>query len=112
MNRDYSLGYVRGFADTHGSLHLIGRKQKDQVAITFRSLDEGVLDELARHLNTLGYEFKRYRQSPGDKKQAQHMLRIHKQDEVRKFCREIGFRRADRAKRARDFLAQETSQAG
>ncbi len=55
MSEDYSLGYVRGFADTHGSLHLIGKKQLNHRAITFRSLDETVLDELALHLDVLGY---------------------------------------------------------
>ncbi len=102
----YSLGYVRGLADTHGSLHIISEKAKNNMAITFRSLDESVLDELALHLRVLNYEFKRYVQSPGVNKKAQHMLRIHKQDEVRRFCNEVGFRRRDRAKRAIKFLAE------
>ena len=76
---------ARGLADTHGSLHLISSKSKNQRAITFRSLDEAVLDELSIHLDILGYEYKRYTQSPGDGKQAQHILRIHKQTEVRRF---------------------------
>ena len=101
---DYSLGYVRGLADTHGSLHHLGKKHLNHRAITFRSIDLAVLDELARHLEVLGYEFKRYVQAPGDEKQAQHMLRIHKQDEVRRFCREVRFRRRDRARRASEFL--------
>jgi hypothetical protein len=106
VTEDYSLGYVRGLADTHGSLHLISDEQSNQRAITFRSLDEAVLDELALHLDVLGYEYKRYVQAPGDEKQSQHMLRIHKQDEVRRFCEEVGFRRTDRAKRAAQFLEQ------
>ena len=105
-SKDYSLGYVRGLADTHGSLHIIGEKAKNNMAITFRSLDESVLDELALHLRVLKYEFKRYVQSPGDNRKAQHMLRIHKQDEVRRFCEEVGFRRKDRADRASKFLAE------
>ena len=103
---DYSLGYVRGLADTHGSLHLISLRAKNNLAITFRSLDEMVLDELALHLDILGYEYKRYVQAPGEESQAQHMLRIHKQDEVRRFCTEVGFRREDRAERASKFLAE------
>ena len=103
---DYSLGYVRGLADTHGSLHIISEKAKNNMAITFRSLDESVLDELALHLRVLNYEFKRYIQSPGVNKKAQHMLRIHKQAEVRRFCEEVGFRRRDRAERASKFLAE------
>jgi hypothetical protein len=110
MGRDYSLGYVRGLADTRGSLHRIGRKRSAQMAITFRAVDESVLDELALHLDVLGYEFKRYQQSPGTKDRTQHMLRIHKQADVRRFCGEVGFRRADRAGRAREFLAHEASQ--
>ena len=106
MSGDYSLGYVRGFADTHGSLHHIGKKHLNHRAISFRTVDEGVLDELALHLDVLGYEYKRYIQSPGDEKQAQHILRIHKQEEVRRFCEEVGFRRKDRAKRAKQFLEQ------
>ena len=105
ISEKYSLGYVRGLADTHGSLHLISDEQTNQRAITFRSLDEAVLDELALHLDVLGYEYKRYVQAPGDEKQSQHMLRIHKQEEVRRFCKEIGFRREDRARRADEFLA-------
>ena len=104
MNKDYSLGYVRGFADTHGSLHHIGKKHINHRAITFRSIDEGVLDELALHLAALGYEYKRYVQASGDEKQAQHIVRIHKQAEVRRFCAEVGFRREDRARRAAEFL--------
>ncbi len=103
---DYSLGYVRGLADTHGSLHLISPRAKNNLAITFRSLDEIVLDELALHLDILGYEYKRYVQAPGEGKQAQHMLRIHKQNEVRRFCMEVGFRREDRAERASKFLTE------
>ena len=109
MSKDYSLGYVRGFADTHGSLHHIGKKHLNHRAITFRSIDEAVLDELTLHLEVLGYEYKRYVQAPGDEKQAQHILRIHKQAEVRRFCEEVGFRRIDRARRASDFLANGTS---
>ena len=105
-SEDYSLGYVRGLADTHGSLHIISEKAKNNMAITFRSLDESVLDELARHLSVLNYEFKRYIRSPGVNKKAQHMVGIHKQDEVRRFCREVGFRRRDRAKRASKFFAE------
>ena len=77
MTADYSLGYVRGLADTHGSLHLIGGKTHNGRAITFRSIDEGVRDELAHHLDVLSYEFKRYFQAPGEGKKAQHVLRIH-----------------------------------
>jgi len=109
ISEDYSLGYVRGFADTHGSLHHIGKKKLNHRAITFRSIDEGVLDELALHLAALGYEYKRYVQASGDEKQAQHIVRIHKQAEVRRFCEEVGFRRIDRAQRADDFLADEIS---
>ena len=82
ISEEYSLGYVRGLADTHGSLHLIGKKQENRMAITFRSIDEAVMDEVARHLGALGYDYKRYVQSPGDERKAQYMLRIHKQDEV------------------------------
>ena len=110
LPEEYSLGYVRGFADTHGSLHKISTRAPNQMAITFRSLDEAVLDELAEHLEALGYEFKRYTQSPGDDKQTQHMIRIHKQAEVRRFCEQVGFRRQDRAKRASQFLADKISQ--
>ena len=105
-SKEYSLGYVRGLADTHGSPHIISEKAKNNMAITFRSLDESVLDELALHLRVLNYEFKRYVQSPGINKKAQYMLRIHKQDEVRRFCNEVGFRRRDRAERASKFLAE------
>ena len=105
MTKDYSLGYVRGLADTHGSLHLISSKSKNQRAITFRSLDEAVLDELSIHLDILDYEYKRYVQTPGDERQAQHILRIHKQAEVRRFCEQVGFRRQDRAELASEFLA-------
>jgi len=105
MTEDYSLGYVRGFADSHGSLHKISARAPNHRAITFRSLDKAALDELGKHLEALGYEFKRYVQSPGEGTKAQHMLRIHKQDEVRRFCEEVGFRRRDRAKRADEFLA-------
>ena len=42
----YSLGYVRGFADTHGSLHLVSGRSPIRRAITFRSIEEAVLDEL------------------------------------------------------------------
>ena len=38
------------------------------------------------------------------------MLRIHKQDEIRRFCEEVGFRRLDRATRASEFLARRFSQ--
>ena len=107
MTEDYSLGYVRGLADTHGSLHLISSRSENQRAITFRSLDEAVLDELARHLDALGYEYKRYVQSLSDGRKAQHMLRIHKQAEVRRFCKEVAFRRRDRAELASEFLAGE-----
>ncbi len=103
---DYSLGYVRGLADTHGSLHLISTRAKNNLAITFRSLDEIVLDELALHLDILGYEYKRYVQAPGEDKQAQHMLRIHKQAEMQRFCGEVGFQRKDRAERSSKFLAE------
>jgi len=106
VTEDYSLGYVRGLADTHGSLHIIGGQSGNNRAITFRSMDDAVIDELAVHLDVLGYEYKRYTQSPGEGKRAQHMLRIHKQDEVRRFCEEVGFRRTDRAKRAAQFLEQ------
>ena len=82
-------------------------KYKNQRAVTFRSLDKAVLDELARHLNLLGYDFKRYAQSPGDGRKSQIILRIHKQDEVRRFCEEVDFRRKDRSKRAETFLAGE-----
>jgi hypothetical protein len=75
------------------------------MAINFRSLNESVLDELARHLSVLNFEFKRHIQLPGVNKKAQHMLRIHKQDEVRRFCKEVGFRRRDRAEHASKFLA-------
>jgi len=105
MSWDYSLGYVRGFANTHGSLHLISSRSKNNLAVTFRSLDEEVLNELALHLDVLRYEYKRYIQTPGDDKQAQYMLRIHKQAEVRRFCEDVGFRRQDRAIRAAEFLA-------
>ncbi len=105
-SEDYSLGYVRGFADTHGSLHIISEMAKNNMAITFRSLDESALDELALHLGVLNYEFKRYVQSPRVDRKAQYMLRIHKQDEVRRFCREVGFRRKDRAEWASKFLAE------
>ena len=104
-SQEYSLGYVRGLADTHGSLHLVGGHSPNQRAITFRSLDEAVLDELAKHLEQLGYDFKRYVQSPSDERKAQYILRIHKQDEVRRFCEHVGFRRKDRAERASKFLA-------
>ena len=100
----YSLGYVRGLADTHGSLHLISSKAKNNLAITFRSVDEMVLDELALHLDILGFEYKRYIQAPKSTQQSQYMLRIHKQDEVRRFCEEVGFRRKDRARRASKYL--------
>lgn len=105
MTEDYSLGYVRGLADTHGSFHLISSKSRNSRAITFRSLDDDVIDELAIHLDVLGYEYKRYVQTPKDDRQAQHMLRIHKQDEVRRFCEQVGFRRRDRAELASEFLA-------
>jgi len=105
-SEEYSLGYARGLADTHGSLHLISPRAKTNLAITFRSLDQKVLDELALHLDVLGYEYKRYIQSSGEKKQAQHMLRIHKQAEVRRFCKDVGFRRRDRAARASKFLEE------
>jgi len=68
-----------------------------------------VLDELALHLDILGYEYKRYIQAPKSAQQSQYMLRIHKQDEVRKFCEEVGFRRRDRAERASKFLAEISS---
>ena len=110
MNAEYSLGYVRGLADTHGSLHLISDEHKKQRAMTFRTLDKAVLDELALNLDVLGYEDKRYVQSAGKERLAQQMLRIHKQDEVRRFCKEIGFRRQDRGRRANKFLADEISQ--
>ena len=106
LSEEYSLGYVRGLADTHGSLHLISRRAKNNLAITFRSIDEQVLDELALHLDILGYEYKRYAQSPKEGKQQQFMLRIHRQNEVRRFCEEVGFRRKDRAERASKFLAE------
>lgn len=96
---------MRGFADTHGSLHILGGRSQVQSAITFRSIDESVLDELAKHLQELGFEFKRYKQTPGEGKQTQHMIRIHKQGEVQRFCEEVGFRRKDRAIRASRFLA-------
>lgn len=105
MNKDYSLGYVRGFADTHGSLHLLGKRHLNHRAITFKSMDETVLDELALHLDVLGYEYKRYVLAPGEDRQTQHVIHIHKQHEVRRFCEDVGFRRRDRAKRARRFLA-------
>lgn len=60
ISEDYSLGYVRGLTDTHGSLHIISEKATNNMAITFRRLDESVLDELALHLRVLNYEFKRY----------------------------------------------------
>ena len=85
-------------------------KAKTNMAITFRTLDESVLDDLALHMEVLNYEFRRYIQSPGVDKKAQYMLRNHKQDEVRRFCREVGFRRQDRAERANDFLTGEISQ--
>ncbi len=110
MTREYSLGYVRGFAGTSGSLHKINARAPNHRAITFRSADKAILDELAEHLEVLGYEFKRYVQSPKELTQAQHMLRIHKQAEVRRFCEEVGFRRRDRAKRAEEFIAGEISQ--
>jgi len=105
MTEDYSLGYVRGLADGPGSLHIIGGRSGNNRAITFRSMDKAVLDELAIHLDVLGYEYKRYMQSPSEGKQAQHMLRIHKQAEVRRFCKEVGFRRQDRADLASEFLS-------
>ena len=110
FSEEYSLGYVRGFADTHGSLHHIGKKYLNHRAITFRSIDLAVLDELALHLEVLGYEFKRYVQASGDDRQTQHVIRIHKQAEVRRFCEEVGFRREDRVRRAREFLAGRISQ--
>ena len=109
MNAEYSLGYVRGLADTHGSLHLISDEHKNQRAVTFRSLDEAVLDELALHLDVLGYEYKRHVQRPGDEKQPQHMPRIHKQAEVRRFWEAVGFRRQDRARRASQFPVDKIS---
>lgn len=66
MAREYSLGYVRGLADTHGSMHLIGKKQENRMAVTFRSINDTFMDELARHLNPLGYDYKRHMKLPGD----------------------------------------------
>ena len=109
MSWDYSLGYVRGFADTHGSLHNISKKHLNHRAITFKSMDETVLDELALHLDVLGYEYKRYVLAPGEDRQTQHVIRIHKQPEVRRFCEEVGFRRSDRARRANEFLSNSVS---
>ena len=57
-------------------------------------------------MRVLDYEFKRDVQSPGVNKKAQHMLRIHKQDEVRRFCQEVGFRRRGRDWRDSKFLAE------
>ena len=51
LSQEHSLGYVRGLADTHGSLHLISGEQTNQRAITSRSPDKIVLDELALHLD-------------------------------------------------------------
>ena len=68
-----------------------------------------LLDELAGHLEVLGYEFKRYVQSSTELTQAQHMLRIHRQAEVGRFCKEVGFRRRDKAERAEEFIAGEIS---
>ncbi len=76
----------------------------------FRRVDESFVDELAPHLRFLNYEFKRHIQWPGLDKKAQHVLRIHKLDEVRRFCKEVGFRRQDTAKRANDFLTGKISQ--
>ena len=84
----------------------LGNNHKKQRAVTFRSLDKAVLDDPARHLDVLGYDFRRYVQSPRDGKRAQHILRIHKQNEVRRFCEEVGFKRTDTAKRAAQFLEQ------
>jgi len=106
LSEEYLFEYVRGFADTHGSLHLISPKAKNNLAVTFRGLDEVVLDELAMHLDVLGYEYKRYVQTLEADKQQQYMLRIHKQNEIRKFWEEVGFRRRDRAVRASKFLAE------
>ena len=60
ISEDYSLGYVRGFADTHVSLHLNSEKSSDRRAIAFRNLDQSVLDDLVLDLKVLNYEFKRY----------------------------------------------------
>ena len=95
-SEEYSLGYIRGLADAYGSLHLISEKSLDRRAITFRSLEDAVLDELARHLDVLGFEYKRYIQSPGAGIKTQHMLRILEQAEVRRFCEEVAFRTRDR----------------
>ena len=73
-------------------------------------MDETVLDELALHLDFLGYEYKRHVLAPGDERQAQHIVRIHKQAEVRRFCEEVGFRREGRAERAEKFLASGISE--
>lgn len=112
MMDDYSLGYVRGLADTHGSLHLIGVKKKNQRAATVRSLDEAALDELAKHLNILDFDLKCYSQAPLEGKQRQHFVRILKQEEVRRFCQVVGFRRTDRAERAKRYLARSMPMVG
>ncbi len=81
------------------------KRELDEAKAMLR-LDEFVLDELALHLRVLSHEFKRYIQSPRVNKKAQQIFQIHKQDEVWRFCKEVGFRRRDRAKRASKFLAE------
>ena len=90
MNADCSLGYVRGIAHTHGSLHLIGKRPLNHRAITFRSLDERVLEELALHLDVLGYEYKRYVQAPGDEKKTQHIFEFTNRMKFARFARKLG----------------------
>ena len=49
-SNEHSLGYIGGFADTHGSLHVVGGRSPKHSVVIFRSLDEIVLDELGEHL--------------------------------------------------------------
>jgi len=65
-----------------------------------------VMDELARHLDALDYACKRYVQSSCVERKAQSMLRIHKQDEVRRFDKGGWDPAEGSAKRASKFLAE------
>ena len=54
VTEEYPLRNVRGLSKTYGSLRLISSRSKNSRTITFQSLDEAVLNELAGHLEAAG----------------------------------------------------------
>lgn len=100
----YSLGYACAMADSDGCLHYI---EPPRAAITFRQVHTEPLTELTKALDILGFRYSWYGPYDGGKGRPMYSVRIHSQDEVRRFLTEVGFRHPERAIKAQKWLAGE-----